>query len=161
VVTAEDVRAALEDVHDPEIPVLSLIDLGVIRDVRVEGRRVHVELAPTFLGCPALEAMRGEIAARIAELGCEADVEVLRGDAWSTDLITAAGREKLRKAGFAPPLPRGQAPPSLVQLTAKIFRCPYCGSRETRLENVFGPTACRSIRYCDSCRQPFEQFKSV
>jgi ring-1,2-phenylacetyl-CoA epoxidase subunit PaaD len=160
-VTAAAVWEALAEVEDPEIPVVSLVDLGVIRDVRVDGDRVHVELTPTFLGCPALEVMRDQMTARIEELGAEADVEVVMDDSWSTDRITAAGREKLRAAGFAPPAPREATAPKLVQLQAAVFRCPYCGSTDTKLENIFGPTPCRSIRYCTSCRQPFEQFKTI
>ena len=159
-VTAEQVWAALGEIEDPEIPVVSLVDLGVVRDVQVEGDRVHVEFTPTFLGCPALEVMRDRMAAKVAELGAEPDVEVVLDDSWSTDRITPEGREKLRDAGFAPPAPREAAPPTLVQL-GRGFRCPYCGSTETRLDNLFGPTPCRSIRYCESCRQPFEQFKTI
>jgi ring-1,2-phenylacetyl-CoA epoxidase subunit PaaD len=161
VVTAEQVWAALEEVPDPEIPVISLVDLGVVRDVRVEGNRVRVELTPTFLGCPALEVMRRALAEKVASLGAEPEVDVIAEDAWSTDRISPAGREKLRAAGFAPPAPRSAGPTTLVQLQAKGFRCPYCGSTETRLENIFGPTPCRSIRWCESCRQPFEQFKTI
>jgi ring-1,2-phenylacetyl-CoA epoxidase subunit PaaD len=160
-VTAGAVWAALDEIPDPEIPVVSLVDLGVVRHVRVDGRRVEVTLAPTFLGCPALDAMRDALEAKLEALGAEPAVEVDRGDAWSTDRITAAGREKLRAAGFAPPVPRDASAPRLVQLQAKAFRCPYCGSTDTRLENLFGPTPCRSIRYCESCRQPFEQFKTL
>ena len=86
---------------------------------------------------------------------------MIQDDSWSTDRITPAGREKLRAAGFAPPAPRSAGPATLVQLQSKAFRCPYCGSTETRLENIFGPTPCRSIRWCESCRQPFEQFKTI
>ncbi|MGE5689595.1 MAG: 1,2-phenylacetyl-CoA epoxidase subunit PaaD, partial [Pseudomonadota bacterium] len=111
--------------------------------------------------CPALEVMRDRIAATIVALGAEAQVDVISDDSWSTDRITPAGREKLREAGFAPPAPRDAALPKLVQLRSKVFRCPYCGSTETRLENIFGPTPCRSLRYCESCRQPFEQFKTI
>jgi ring-1,2-phenylacetyl-CoA epoxidase subunit PaaD len=158
--SASEVWSALSEVADPEIPTISIVDLGVVRDVRVEDGRVHVEFTPTFLGCPALEAMRDEMAARIEELGAEAHVEVVLDDSWTTDRITPEGREKLRRSGFAPPAPRPAGAPQLVQLQ-RGFRCPYCGSAETRLENLFGPTPCRSIRYCDSCRQPFEQFKTV
>jgi ring-1,2-phenylacetyl-CoA epoxidase subunit PaaD len=154
------VWAALGEVEDPEIPVVSLVDLGVVRDVQVDGARVHVEFTPTFLGCPALEVMRDRMAAKVAELGAEPDVEVILDDSWSTDRITREGREKLRAAGFAPPAPREAAPPTLVQL-GKGFRCPYCNSTKTRLDNLFGPTPCRSIRYCESCKQPFEQFKTI
>jgi ring-1,2-phenylacetyl-CoA epoxidase subunit PaaD len=160
-VTAEKVWAALDEIPDPEIPVISLVELGVVRDVRVDGSRVSVALTPTFLGCPALDAMRRALEKKIAELGGKPEVEVVTGDAWSTDRITPAGREKLRAAGFAPPAPREAAAPRLVQLQSKAFRCPYCGSTDTRLENLFGPTPCRSIRYCDGCRQPFEQFKTI
>jgi ring-1,2-phenylacetyl-CoA epoxidase subunit PaaD len=161
VVTAEQVWEALAEVPDPEIPVISVVDLGVVRDVRVEAERVHVEFTPTFLGCPALEVMREQMAARIAELGAEPEVEVVLDDSWSTDRITPEGREKLRKAGFAPPTPRQAGGPQLVQLQSNGFRCPYCGSRDTGLENIFGPTPCRSLRYCRDCRQPFEQFKTI
>jgi ring-1,2-phenylacetyl-CoA epoxidase subunit PaaD len=160
-VTAEAVWEALAEVEDPEIPVISIVDLGVVRDVQVEGDRVHVEFTPTFLGCPALEVMRDQMASKIEELGAEPDVEVVMDDSWSTDRITPAGREKLRAAGFAPPAPREATAPKLVQLQSAVFRCPYCGSTDTKLENIFGPTPCRSIRYCTSCRQPFEQFKTV
>jgi ring-1,2-phenylacetyl-CoA epoxidase subunit PaaD len=154
-VTEAEVWDALAEVPDPEIPTISVVDLGVVRDIRVDGDHVHVEFTPTFLGCPALEVMRDQMAGKIAELGAEPEIEVVLDDSWSTDKITPAGREKLRASGFAPPAPR------LVQLRADAFRCPYCGSAETRLENLFGPTPCRSIRYCASCRQPFEQFKTI
>jgi ring-1,2-phenylacetyl-CoA epoxidase subunit PaaD len=160
VVTAEQVWAALDEVEDPEIPVVSLVDLGVVRAVHVEGDHVHVEFTPTFLGCPALEVMRDRMAEKIAELGGEPEVEVVLDDSWSTDRITPEGREKLRAAGFAPPTPREATAPTLVQLRTGS-RCPYCGSTETRLDNLFGPTPCRSIRYCETCRQPFEQFKTI
>jgi ring-1,2-phenylacetyl-CoA epoxidase subunit PaaD len=160
VVTEAQVWAALAEVPDPEIPVISVVDLGVVRDVRVDEERVHVEFTPTFLGCPALEVMREQMSERIAQLGAEPEVEVVLDDSWSTDRITAEGREKLRAAGFAPPPPRS-AGPTLVQLQSKGFRCPYCGSRDTALENIVGPTPCRSLRYCRDCKQPFEQFKTI
>jgi ring-1,2-phenylacetyl-CoA epoxidase subunit PaaD len=161
VVTAAEVWDALAEIPDPEIPVISIVDLGVVRDVQIGDGRVRVEFTPTFLGCPALEVMHDAMAARIAELGAEPDVRVVLDDSWSTDKITPKGREKLRESGFAPPAPRSAGAPQLVQLQAAVFRCPYCGSTETRLENIFGPTPCRSLRYCTSCRQPFEQFKTI
>jgi ring-1,2-phenylacetyl-CoA epoxidase subunit PaaD len=160
-VTAAQIWDALAEIPDPEIPVISLVDLGVVRDVEVDGGRVRVEFTPTFLGCPALEVMRDEMAAKVRELGAEPEIQVISDDSWSTDRITPAGREKLREAGFAPPAPRGAAAPQLVQLQRGVFRCPYCGSTATELENIFGPTPCRSLRYCKSCRQPFEQFKTI
>ena len=160
-VAEADVWEALEEIPDPEIPVVSLVDLGVIRSVDVHDGHVRIEFTPTFLGCPALEVMKRAMEEKVTELGAEPDVEVISDDSWSTDRITAAGREKLRAAGFAPPAPRDAAAPKLVQLQTGAFRCPYCGSTETRLENIFGPTPCRSLRYCESCRQPFEQFKTI
>jgi ring-1,2-phenylacetyl-CoA epoxidase subunit PaaD len=166
VVTETQIWDALGEIADPEIPVISIVDLGVVRDVTVDDDRVHVEFTPTFLGCPALEVMRDQMAEAVRKLGAEPDVEVILDDSWSTDRITPEGRRKLRDSGFAPPQPRptgvapSQAPP-VVQLQRKIFACPYCGSTDTKLENIFGPTPCRSIRYCVDCRQPFEQFKTI
>jgi ring-1,2-phenylacetyl-CoA epoxidase subunit PaaD len=160
-VTATEVWEALAEIPDPEIPVISLVDLGVVRDVEVTDGRVRVAFTPTFLGCPAQEVMRDAIAERIRELGAEPEVDVVLDDSWSTDRISPEGREKLRASGFAPPTPRDAGAPQLVQLERGAFRCPYCGSTDTRLENIFGPTPCRSLRYCASCRQPFEQFKTL
>jgi ring-1,2-phenylacetyl-CoA epoxidase subunit PaaD len=160
-VTAERIWEALAEIPDPEIPDISLVDLGVVKSVEVEGRRVHVEFTPTFLGCPALDRMRTEMAAAIERAGGEPEIDVVLDDSWSTDRITPEGREKLRRAGFAPPTPRPAGGLKLVELQRGAFRCPYCGSKDTRLENLFGPTPCRSIRYCESCRQPFEQFKTI
>jgi ring-1,2-phenylacetyl-CoA epoxidase subunit PaaD len=159
-VTVDDVWTALAEIPDPEIPDVSLVDLGVIKNVEVEDMSVRVDFTPTFLGCPALETMQLAMRAKIEELGATADVRVVLDDSWSTDRITPTGREKLRLAGFAPPAPRPAEKLELVQLR-RGFRCPYCGSADTRLENLFGPTPCRSIRYCESCRQPFEQFKTI
>jgi ring-1,2-phenylacetyl-CoA epoxidase subunit PaaD len=158
-VTVERVWAALGEIPDPEIPAVSLVDLGVVRTVAVEGDKVRVEFTPTFLGCPAVDVMREQMVKRINDLGAEAEIDVVAAG-WSSDRITPEGRRKLEESGFAPPA-SGAAPTSLVQLQAVVSRCPYCGSDDTRLENLFGPTPCRSIRYCASCRQPFEQFKTL
>jgi ring-1,2-phenylacetyl-CoA epoxidase subunit PaaD len=157
----DEVWRALAEIPDPEIPVISVVDLGVVKDVRVEGTRVEVEFTPTFMGCPALEAMQCAMRERIEALGGEPEINLVLDDSWSTDRITPTGREKLRAAGFAPPTPRRAGEPTLVQLQRGPFRCPWCGSTETRLENIFGPTPCRSLRYCTACRQPFEQFKTI
>ncbi len=159
--TTDDVWAALAEIPDPEIPDISLADLGVIKSVTVDGPRVRVEFTPTFMGCPALERMQVEMAAAIERAGGEAEIDVVLDDSWSTDRITPEGREKLRRAGFAPPAPRPAGKLELVELQRGAFRCPYCSSTDTKLENIFGPTPCRSIRYCKSCRQPFEQFKTI
>ena len=159
--TEAEVWDALDEIPDPEIPVISIVDLGVIKDVSVEGSRVHVAFTPTFMGCPALDAMCRSMADRIEALGGEPDVEVVLDGSWSTDRISAEGRAKLAAAGFAPPSPRASGPTTLVQLERGTHHCPWCGSTDTRLENIFGPTPCRSLRYCNACRQPFEQFKTI
>ncbi|HET6623995.1 MAG TPA: 1,2-phenylacetyl-CoA epoxidase subunit PaaD [Gaiellaceae bacterium] len=158
--TVEQVWAALGEICDPEIPVISLVDLGVVKRVEVEGQSVRIDFTPTFMGCPALDTMQRAMVEKVGQLGAEAEVRVVLDDSWSTDKITAAGKEKLRAAGFAPPAPRSAGKLDLLQLQ-RGFRCPYCGSTDTALENIFGPTPCRSIRYCNTCRQPFEQFKTI
>ena len=160
--TPERVWEALREIPDPEIPVISIVELGVVRDVTVEGERVRIEFTPTFLGCPALEMMRDAMAAAVRALGGEPEVVVVAEHPWTSDRISPEAREKLREAGFAPPGPRpASGTLQLVDIQRGAFRCPYCGSTETRLDNLFGPTPCRSIRYCESCRQPFEQFKTI
>jgi len=155
------VRAALRDVADPELPAVSIVDLGIVRDVVVDGSSVRVELLPTFVGCPAFELIEAAVRERLAAIASGADLVVGRSFAepWTSDRITDAGREALRRSGVGPPLPESGSGP-LVSLSAPV-PCPFCGSRRTVLENAFGPTACRSIRYCTDCRQPFEQLKTV
>jgi ring-1,2-phenylacetyl-CoA epoxidase subunit PaaD len=145
-VDQQAVWAALAEVPDPEIPVVSVVDLGMVHSVELDGERLRVELLPTFVGCPALELIRQAVAERLAGLAAEVRVEMTFAEPWTSERITAGGRRKLRESGFAPP---GSA------------RCPYCGSEDTRLENPFGPTRCRAIFWCNRCRQPFEQFKAI
>ena len=159
------VRTALAEVADPEIPVISIVDLGIVERVQVTNDRIAVELLPTFVGCPALEIIRSSVEERLASFGRPVDVSFGFSVPWTSDRITPEGHEKLRESGFAPPMPASLAAgtddaPALISL-AEAVACPYCGSRRTVLENAFGPTQCRSIRYCTSCRQPFEEFKSV
>jgi ring-1,2-phenylacetyl-CoA epoxidase subunit PaaD len=154
------VWAALHDVHDPEIPAISVVDLGVVHSVETGEGRVRVELLPTFVGCPAIDVMREAVEARLREFADEVAVEISYAEPWTTERITDEGRRRLRQSGFAPPAADadddGRALPVLP-----IAECPYCGSRNTSLENAFGPTLCRAIYHCTDCRQPFEQFKMV
>ena len=147
------VRDALSHVKDPEIPVCSITDLGLVEHVEVGDDAIVVTLLPTFVGCPALDAIREDAERAVLEVAHGRDVRVVYvfNPPWTTDRVTAAGREALKLFGIAP-----AGGPTLVQLTA---RCPHCGSLATRVESDFGPTPCRSIRYCDSCRNPFESFK--
>ena len=151
---------ALREVADPEIPVISVVDLGVIGDVSLEPGRIRVELLPTFVGCPALDPMREAIAQRVRSLapGREVEVAVVFDPPWTTERITPVGRRRLTEGGFAPPVTGRAGMPVVLDVPVP---CPWCGSRRTVLENAFGPTACRAIRYCTDCRQPFEQFKQV
>ena len=156
------VMAALDEVADPEIPTVSIVELGMIGGVDVGAEEIVVELLPTFVGCPALEVIRDAVVDRLTPFGRAVRVDVSFATPWSSDRISPAGREKLRGSGFAPPPPvrPGRGLPMLDAATAPVA-CPYCGSLQTTLENVFGPTQCRSIRHCADCRQPFESFKPV
>jgi ring-1,2-phenylacetyl-CoA epoxidase subunit PaaD len=154
------VMAALAEVADPEIPAVSIVELGMIGGVDVEPDRLRVELLPTFVGCPALEVIRAAVAERLEGFGRPVAVETSFATPWTSDRISPAGREKLRRSGFAPP-PHLALDRALPMLGEAPVRCPYCGSARTTLENVFGPTQCRSIRHCADCRQPFEAFKPI
>jgi ring-1,2-phenylacetyl-CoA epoxidase subunit PaaD len=167
-IAPNDVRAALDSVPDPEIPGVSIVELGMIGDVEVAADGIRVELLPTFVGCPALEVIRNSIEARLADFGLAVAVDVSFSTPWSSDRISPEGREKLRQSGFAPPPPvrPGRALP-MLELTGSVAPdeppvvCPYCGSARTTLDNSFGPTQCRSIHHCEDCRQPFEAFKPI
>lgn len=156
-ITEADVVAALREVFDPEIPNLSLVDLGIYRGCTITPDGLTVEITPTFVGCPALEMMQDQITERCAALWPDllVQVTVTHDRAWTSDQISEEGRRRLKLSGFAPP-PRG----NLIRLEP-LVECPYCNSRNTILDNAFGPTLCRAIYYCKACRQPFEQFKAV
>lgn len=160
-VTKEEILKALEDVKDPEIPTISIVELGIVTDVKVEAdNSVYVKLTPTFAGCPALKIMETLVEKRLKEIGNIRNVEVRTtfDVQWNTNLITEKGREMLKKHGLAPPpLHNG-----LVQIQIlEHVKCPYCGSTSTDLKTPFGPTLCRSLHYCNNCLQGFEQFKPV
>lgn len=163
-ITETDIREALLDVMDPEIPNLSIVDLGIVRNVAVREGEIEVEIMPTFVGCPALEVIKESVVERIGPIAGEraVKVKVTLEEPWTSDRISERGREILKSSGFAPPPPMRQMPArkNLIQLMP-VVECPYCNSRNTIMDNAFGPTLCRAIYYCRGCRQPFEQFKQV
>ena len=145
-----DVRAELAAVPDPEIPVLSVVDLGIVHRVDVRPDGIDVAILPTFVGCPALDLIRSTIAEQLGErFGRPVKVATTFEVPWTSDRISAAGRAALRKAGIAPPV------------DPEEMRCPFCDSADVVMDSAFGPTQCRSLFYCRGCRQPFEALKSV
>jgi ring-1,2-phenylacetyl-CoA epoxidase subunit PaaD len=164
--TTVDPRAVADTVTDPELPLLTLSDLGVLRDVRVEEGIVVMEITPTYTGCPAMSTMRADLLHALHEAGYpDVDVRTVLAPPWSTDWITADGRRKLVEAGIAPP---GPAPvhsdgPVPLQLgpTRRTASCPLCGSDDTEEVSEFSATACKALRRCRSCREPFEHVKEI
>jgi ring-1,2-phenylacetyl-CoA epoxidase subunit PaaD len=153
------VWAELAKVQDPEIPVLTLVEMKIIRSVKVESERVTVVLSPTFVGCPALELMKQEIRAHLGAIGCNnVNIEISFSPPWSTDMLDESTLEKLRVYGIAPP---GRLEEDLAVTLAKPVQCPFCGSDRTRMQSAFGATLCKQLYVCETCRQPFERFKPV
>lgn len=157
--TKEEVYTWLEEVKDPEIPVLSLVDLGVITGIEISDNSVKIEMTPTFVGCPALDMMKGEIVEVLTKYGVEnISIDVTFRTPWTSDLITERGKQALKKFGLAPP-PSREVFADLEILEHAV--CPRCDGTDTELKNPFGPTLCRSIHYCNTCKEAFEQFKPL
>jgi ring-1,2-phenylacetyl-CoA epoxidase subunit PaaD len=161
--TRDDLWRALEAVLDPEVPALSVVDLGIVRDVRVDGDRVEVDITPTYSGCPALEVMRRDIAAALSRAGARhVVVNTVFQPAWTTDWMSESARERLRAYGIAPPRVVVHDAGELIPLRrVSAVPCPFCGSTSTELRSAFGSTACKALHYCSACRQPFEEFKAI
>lgn len=161
--TLEDaIWDALAGVKDPEIPAVSVVDMGMIHSVAVTGAHARVTVLPTFTGCPAVPVIKQDVAAATGAVEGIEDVEVEFSyrPPWTPDRITEEGRTKLRDFGLAPPI--GEGPILITHIgLPEAARCPFCGSKDTVNENIFGPTPCRALYYCRSCRNPFEQFKAV
>ena len=158
------VRAALRSVVDPEIPVLTIEDLGVLRDVAVgHDGRVEVTITPTYSGCPALDTIRDDVERVLTEGGfADARIRTVLAPAWTTDWMTDAGRRKLAEEGIAPPQPTQRLQPlGREPVPVALVRCPRCGSADTRLVSRFGSTACKALRTCNRCLEPFDHFKEI
>jgi ring-1,2-phenylacetyl-CoA epoxidase subunit PaaD len=153
----EDIRSVLKTVDDPELPSVSVYDLGMVYEIRVVAEDVHIKMVPTFLGCPALDFIQMNVKQAVEEIDWVGScfVQFTMERQWSTDAITDKGKLELKKHGIAPP-PEKYRPGDEWTVS-----CPYCESDYTSMENVFGPTACRSILYCSACRNPFEAMKPV
>lgn len=160
VLTTEEVYTWLEEVKDPEIPVLSLIDLGVITNVSVVNSSVTIEMTPTFVGCPAMDMMKQDVIDVLKRNGIEqVSVNISFKEPWTSDKISEKGRLALKKFGLAPP-PTGRNLFTDIDILEHAV-CPRCNGNNTRLTSPFGPTLCRSIHYCNDCREAFEQFKPL
>jgi ring-1,2-phenylacetyl-CoA epoxidase subunit PaaD len=153
-------REVAGTVLDPELPVLSIDELGILRDVTEDDQgRVHVQITPTYSGCPAMETIRTDLVDALTSAGYQhVSVEFVLSPAWTTDWISDEGRRKLEDYGVAPPAARADDAPVLLTLTV---RCPRCGSADTRESSRFGSTACKSLWVCQSCREPFDHFKTL
>lgn len=159
-ITEAEVYQALEEVRDPEIPVISVVDLGIIRDVRIaDDGGVTVQLTPTFAGCPAIHQMKDDILRVLKDHGAvESRVDVMYNEPWSSNLISPKGRQILKDFGLSPP------PAFDGMLTLEVLEnavCPKCSSNNTYLISPFGPTACRAVHHCRNCQETFQQFKPL
>jgi ring-1,2-phenylacetyl-CoA epoxidase subunit PaaD len=158
----EDAWTVLDTVKDPEVPVISVVELGIVRDVTVVDGHVTVTVTPTYSGCPAMREIEADIETALRGAGArEVTVNMVFAPAWTTDWIGPDAREKLRAYGIAPPGRAEQG--GLITLTRRraAVPCPWCGSSDTTLQSEFGSTACKAIHVCNSCRQPFDEFKAI
>ncbi|MDQ3949101.1 MAG: phenylacetate-CoA oxygenase subunit PaaJ [Gemmatimonadota bacterium] len=163
--TRDDIFAVLDGVMDPEVPVLSVMELGIVRDVEMDdARSVTVVVTPTYSGCPAMQVIEEDIVAALRARGVEhARVRTTYAQAWTTDWMSDEAKAKLEAYGIAPPgrVPTGDEGLISLRRRPDVVRCPYCKSADTELRSEFGSTACKSIRFCNACQQPFEQFKAI
>lgn len=162
VVSRERMLAVLDTVMDPEVPVLSVLELGIIREVEVREEAVCVTVTPTYSGCPAMRVIEDDIEAALKEHGAtRVEIVTRHSPAWTTDWMPALAREKLRAYGIAPPGATAHDAPVSIGRRRPAVRCPYCGSAATEMRSEFGSTACKAIHVCTACEQPFEEFKPI
>lgn len=154
------VKEILYDVKDPEIPVLSIMDMGVVRDIKMDGKNVHVKITPTYSGCPAMDMIATEIKYSLEQAGYKATVELVLDPAWSTDMINERGRQKLEEYGIAAPLEESADKMALMGKSSYV-KCPQCGSKNTVMVSPFGSTACKALFKCNDCLEPFDYFKCL
>ncbi len=159
-VTKEQVYHYLKEVFDPEIPVLTLVDLGVVREIELTDNACHVKISPTYSGCPAMKVMEEDIIEKLSEKGLKnITVELVLSPAWTTDWITEEGREKLREYGIAPP--EDEVDKNVLFSKPTVVPCPKCGSTNTKMISQFGSTACKAHYQCQDCLEPYDYFKCL
>lgn len=155
-----EVEKLLVEVSDPEIPVLSIMDMGVVRDIILEGKNVLVKITPTYSGCPAMDTIAADIKLKLDTAGYNASVELVLAPAWTTDWITEKGRKALEDYGIAAPLDASADKRALID-GERIVKCTQCGSTNTKLVSQFGSTACKALFQCEDCLEPFDYFKCL
>jgi ring-1,2-phenylacetyl-CoA epoxidase subunit PaaD len=159
-VTEQDIWSWLEEVSDPEVPVLSVVDLGVVRSVNYLIDSVEVTITPTYSGCPAMKVIENNIKSKLAEKGLKnISVATVLSPAWTTDWLSENGRRKLREYGIAPP--ENEVDKSVLFAEPTVVPCPICHSRNTRMVSQFGSTSCKAHYQCNDCREPFDYFKCL
>jgi ring-1,2-phenylacetyl-CoA epoxidase subunit PaaD len=159
-ITTSEIWSFLQEVLDPEVPVLSVVELGIVREVKLEGNSVEVKITPTYTGCPAMKTIEDDISSKLKEKGIEKfSIKTILVPTWTTDWIKEEAREKLRVYGIAPP--QGSADKNLLTFTPKVIQCPHCGSSNTFLQSQFGSTACKALYVCHDCKEPFDYFKCI
>lgn len=159
-VTVTDIWHWLEDVSDPEVPVLSVVDLGVVRSIKLEGNSAEIVITPTYSGCPAMRVIEEDIRAKLADHGInDLTVTTTLSPAWTTDWLSENGRQKLKEYGIAPP--ENEVDKSVLFATPTVVPCPLCNSRNTKMVSQFGSTACKAHYQCNDCLEPFDYFKCL
>lgn len=156
----QQIRALLEAIPDPEIPVINIVEMGIVRDIEIDGDRLRVDITPTYTGCPAMHEIKTAVHAAVADLGFgDVEVRTVYAPAWTTDTWSNETRQKLKDYGIAPPGPTGDESPLPFSSEQKPVACPFCDAVDTELKSAFGSTACKSLHFCRACHQPFEHFK--
>lgn len=159
-ITEQKIRDILKDIPDPEIPVITIAEMGIIREVIILEYSVIVQITPTYSGCPAMKSIEDDIIAELRNNGIEnVTVKKVYSPAWTTDWLTENAKRKLKEYGIAPPGKTDEN--SFDDLFTKKIECPFCGSKNTELTSAFGSTACKSLHFCQNCTQPFEHFKCI
>ena len=157
--TSQQIWQTLATIADPEIPVVSLVELGIVREVQIDGETVVITITPTFAGCPAMHHMREEIFAKLRSIGIEKiEVRTSLNPPWTSEWLSEEVRARINRFGIAPP--PHHAGDFAIKLMEAVT-CPYCGSKDTVMDNLFGPTLCQSLHYCRTCQQSFQRFKPL